>query len=83
MYTGYHLRFLKVEDAASRIEGADIVRVPPFERGAHTFGVRLLAQPTPPPPSDETVMRLTRQTDESEPEFVQRAFREAARHWQP
>ena len=79
MLSGYHLRFLKVDETASSIDGADIVRVTPFETGqCATFGVRLHARPTPPPPSDETVLRLTRETDESEDEFVQRAFREAA-----
>ena len=80
MLAGYHLRFLKVDEAATSIEGADIVRVPPFGRGADTFGVRLLTQPTPPPPSAETVLRLRRETGESEQAFLQRAFREAARH---
>jgi hypothetical protein len=78
MLTGYHLRFLKVDQAASSIEGADIVRIPPLDSGPSRFGVRLHARPTPPPPGDETVRRLVRGREESESEFVKRAFREAA-----
>jgi hypothetical protein len=80
MHTGYHLRFLEVDEAERSIDEADIVRVPPFETGAYTFGVQLHVHPTPPTvsPGDEIVVRLQRDLDESEGDFVQRAFREAA-----
>jgi hypothetical protein len=75
---GYHLRFLNADHAARSIESADIVRVQLQQPGAYSFGVQLHAHPTPPPPGTEVVVRLTRQPDENENEFVRRAFAEAA-----
>ena len=79
MHTGFHLRFLKVTDVERSIEEADIVRVPPIEPGAYSFGVQLHAQPASiSAQSDDIVLRLTRRNGESEGAFVKRAFREAA-----
>ena len=78
MHTGYHLRFLKVDPVTRSIEGADIVRVAHAAHGPFTLGVQLHARPTPPPPSRDMVLRLTRSRNESERAFVTRAFREAA-----
>jgi hypothetical protein len=74
----YHLRFLKTDDTARTIESADIVRVQLQDVDGASFGVQLHAQPTPPPLSNEVVLRLTRQPGESEADFVKRAFQEAA-----
>ncbi len=76
--TGYHLRFLKADETGRTIESADIVRVRLQEAGNYSFGVQLHARPKPPPLGNEVVLRLTREPNESEAEFVQRAFREAA-----
>ncbi len=80
MHTGYHLRFLEVDKAERSIDGADIVRVAPFGAGAQSFGVQLHARPTSATasPGDEIVVRLQRDLDESEDDFVKRVFREAA-----
>jgi hypothetical protein len=79
MLTGYHLRFLNIDDAVHSIHGADIVRVPRTEAATDGFGVQLHARPTPAAPhNDGIVLRLTREACESEGEFVKRAFREAA-----
>ncbi len=79
MDSGYHLRFLKVTNAARSIEEADVVRVPPFKRGAYSFGVQLHARPsTDAEPDENIVAHLTRHEGESEDDFVKRAFGEAA-----
>lgn len=82
MPMGYHLRFLKMDEAAHSIDGADIVRVEPFEAGTDTFGVQLHAHTATltAPLHDEIVLHLQRDRDESEGEFLKRAFRAAAEH---
>lgn len=79
MHTGYHLRFLKTASAARSIEEADIVRVSPFKHGAYSFGVQLHARPAAGSArNDDIVLHLTRHQGESEGDFVNRAFGEAA-----
>jgi hypothetical protein len=75
---GYHLRFLKTDQAAQSIESADVVRVPLREPGGFSFGVQLHARPKPPPLGNEVVIRLSREPGETEEAFVRRAFQEAA-----
>jgi len=79
---GYHLRFLKVDETRRTIDGVDVVRVPQ-DAGGDDFGVQLHARSTLPPISDEVVLRLVRAPDESEADFVKRAFHEAAIRRQP
>jgi hypothetical protein len=78
MYQGYHLRFLKVDEAASSIDSADIVRVMLQQADACAYGVQLHARSAPPPQGVDVVLRLLREPNEHENDFVKRAFREAA-----
>ena len=81
MLNGYHLRFLDVDETAGSIDSADIVRVVLRQTRACTYGVQLHARPAPPPQSSDVVLRLQREPEEGEGDFVKRAFREAAA-WQ-
>lgn len=78
MHNGYHLRFLDVDAAVGSIDSADIVRVVLQQTHGCTYGVQLHARPAPPPQSNDVVLRLQREPDEGEGDFVKRAFREAA-----